>query len=162
MAPNIKHERIAATLLLVFSVLYTCGSLRLKLGQISNPGSGFVPLIVGLLLIGLTGAYVTRAFTMRDKGEKREDDTSRSWSGHGVTLCIAALVIVYPFLLRYLDFLISTFVTVWLILILLKYKRIYISGAIAIVITVALFMLFSRALNVVLPSGEIEQFLLNL
>ena len=160
--PDIRHERITAAALFVLSVAYTLGGLRIKLGQMANPGPGLMPLIVGCLLTICTAVYLARTMLLKpdDMGSPRRDQAPRP--KQIVPLCIGGLVVLYPFLLWALGFILSTFLTVWWILALLRYKRILVSGALAAVIAIALFFLFSMLLSVVLPGGELETFFMNL
>ncbi len=160
--PSIRYERITAAALLVLSLAYTLGSLRIKMGQMASPGPGFLPLIVGCLLTLCTALYLAR--TIREKPAEAPGLRTDPASGakHTVPLCIGGLVVLYPFLLWSLGFILSTFLTVWSILALLRYKRLFLSGALAATIALALFFFFARFLGVVLPGGDLEAFFMNL
>ncbi len=154
---TIKAERGAAIILEVFSLAFAAGSLKLKIGQMSNPGSGFMPLVVGISLIFCSTVYLLKVFRCPHEPSREGEKSGDSLGKHFVPMAIAGCSLVYPLLLAYLDFLIATFLLVWLILIILKYKKALVSFCIALVMTVATFLLFAKGLGVVLPSGDLEQ-----
>jgi len=159
---NVTYERITAMGLLAVSLAYTIFGLRYKLGHLANPGSGLMPMIVGFLLTGCSAVYLVKTFKKKP-GALQQGELEEGWWGRNfIPICIAVLVIAYPFLLKQVDFIISTILTVWPILVILRYKSILISGMIAIAISVSLFFIFSMLLNVPLPSGDVEAVLLNL
>jgi putative tricarboxylic transport membrane protein len=159
---NVKYERITAVGLLVGSLAYTILGLRYKLGHLANPGSGLMPMIVGFLLTGCSAVYLFNTLKIKSGGLQQENREEGWWGRNLIPICISVLVIVYPFLLKKVDFIISTILTVWSILALLRYKSVLISGMIAIAISVSLLFIFSMLLNVPLPSGDIEAVILNL
>jgi len=152
-----KKEKITASVLWAFSLIYLYGCLRLKLGTLNNPGPGFIPALVGILLLLCTGTYLYKAF----KGKRLEQETTEKSTerevNYPIVFGIVGSIIFYPFLLGYLKFLVATLITVFLMLVLLRFKTLTFSFLTAIGITVISFVIFARLLGVVLPSGILEE-----
>jgi putative tricarboxylic transport membrane protein len=152
-----RKEKITALILFVFSLIYLYGCWRLKLGTMDNPGPGFIPTLVGFLLFLFTAAYLYRVF----KGKRPEKGIAEKAAvqepNYRVVVGILGSILIYPFLLGVLNFIIATLITMFLMLILLKYKNLAFSFFVALIITVVSFVVFARFLGVVLPSGILEE-----
>ena len=160
MAGTRKAELVAASALLVFSVAYTLSSLGLRIGRISNPGPGLMPLLLGLALTTCAIVYLIRQFRIRSGGgESSSAESSGGWTAHRIPLSIVAAVAAYPFLLAWLGFLVATTMVVCAILLLLRFKTPSWSLLVGIVMTVLCYLLFARVLGVVLPPGPLEALL---
>jgi len=155
-----KSELVTASVLLAFSMAYTLSSLRLRIGKISNPGPGLMPLLLGIALAACALVYLIRELQSRPVGaESSGTDGSGLWTAHRVPLFIVAAVVAYPFLLAWLGFLAATTLVVSAVMLLLRFKTPAWSIGIGIVMSVLCYLLFARALGVVLPSGPLENFL---
>jgi putative tricarboxylic transport membrane protein len=152
-----KKEKITGSVLWAFSLIYSYGCLRLKLGTMNNPGPGFIPAVVGILLLLCTGTYLYKVF----KGKRSEKETTATSPArevnYWVVFGIVGSIIFYPFLLGYLKFIGATLITVFLMLVLLRFKNLTFSFLTAIGITLISFVVFARLLGVALPSGILEE-----
>jgi len=152
-----RKETIIAMVLLGFSALYLVSSFRLEIGNPRNPGPGFFPIVIGVLLTVCAGTYVLRVIRKRARGEKATPSAEgRNYRG------IAAIIasgISYPLILGTFKFLLSTFVVTFLMLYLLKPKKLLSSILLALALALASFLIFCRFLGVGLPMGPIEIFL---
>jgi putative tricarboxylic transport membrane protein len=154
---QIKNERILAFAILIFSAVFVGGSLHLKVGDLSNPGSGMMPLIIGILLLVCSFFYLVRAFNMKSI----DNPTGlKEKSNHWIPFAIAGAVLIYSFILNWLNFLLATFLMVLTILRVLQYKNIFYSIVVALLMTLLTYLLFARVLGVSLPSGSLEYLLL--
>ncbi len=156
-----KADVIAATVLLIFSAAYTLSSLGLKIGRLSSPGPGLMPLLLGIGLTACALAYLAQQ--VRRRRGSREPLTPKvnaaKWSVHGTPLGIVVAVAAYPFLLSWLGFLVSTSLVVCAMLLLLRFRGPGVSILVGIVMTFLCYLLFARVLGVVLPAGPVEVFL---
>jgi hypothetical protein len=62
-------------LLLIFVLIYTLGALQYGIQVRPNPQSGFVPFLLGVMMIGMTGFILARGFLEKgnlEKGEEKE------------------------------------------------------------------------------------------
>jgi len=123
-------------------------SLNLSLGDIHNPGPGFVPFFLGLSMAFLS----VLAFCVPDLG-MNEEAFWESWRRGKNILLIFAGLIVYLLLFKTLGFLINTF---WITIYLMKlagaegYKKSILVSFLAIVV---LYVIFYRLLIIPFPRG---------
>ncbi len=75
---------------------------------------------------------------------------------------IAAALIVYPILLKGLNFLLSTFIVLFVLFRLLRFKTTLVSFLTALVATLVSFIIFAGLLGVVVPAGSVEEFILKI
>ncbi|MBE3572506.1 MAG: tripartite tricarboxylate transporter TctB family protein [Moorella humiferrea] len=149
------QEITIAVGILIFALLYLGGSISLKVGTLSQPGPGFMPAAVATLLLITALAHTFQCF--RDHNKKEEG--KNSWFEPS-SLVIGAVTIIYPFLLRPLNFLLATFITLFALLRILKYKSTLVSFLIAFFTTIFAFIIFSKFLGVILPAGPLEDLIL--
>jgi putative tricarboxylic transport membrane protein len=155
-------QKITAAILLVFSLLYFLKGLGLQMGTPRNPGPGFIPVIIGILLVASTGFYWVRVFHPKGLGgeEKRTPEGERK--NYAAILGITGCAVLFPLLLETLKFLVTTFAVSFLMLSLLKPKKWAFAFFLAAGMSVSSFLIFSRLLGVALPMGFLEIFLFHL
>ncbi|MCX5819089.1 MAG: tripartite tricarboxylate transporter TctB family protein [Deltaproteobacteria bacterium] len=149
-------ERIVSLGILIFAMVYTAGAIALKVGTLAQPGAGQFPAAIALCLLVVSAFHVWRTF--RRTAEK---DEGHSWT-QLAPAGIAAALIVYPILLKTLSFLLSTFIVLFILLRLLRFKTTLTSFLTALVTTILSFIIFTGLLGVVVPSGIMEQFILTI
>jgi putative tricarboxylic transport membrane protein len=147
-------ERIVSLGILVFAMVYMAGAIALKVGTLAQPGAGQFPAAIAIALLAIAAFHAWRTF--RKAAEKEEGHSWTELAPAG----IAASLVVYPILLKTLDFLLSTFIVLFALLLLLKFKTRKISFLTALVTTILSFIIFTGLLGVVVPSGFMEQFIL--
>jgi putative tricarboxylic transport membrane protein len=151
------RDKLTALGLFGFSVIYIVGGWDLKLGTLKKPGPGLLPLLVGTGLLVCTVIYLWQAF----KKPAAPVSSLKSFDLKTAAWLIAA-VLAYPVLLNYLNFILATFAVVYLMLLVLKFKRPAWGLVVSMMIVVACFMVFAVLLGVTLPSGPIEEILYRL
>ena len=149
-------ERIVSIGILVFALVYLAGSISLKVGTLAQPGAGQFPAAIAFCLLVAAGWQVWRAFRQKDGKEEGTNWTQLAPAG------IAAVLIVYPILLKTLSFLISTFIVLFALFKLLRFKTTLVSFLTALFSTLLAFVVFAGLLGVVVPGGVMEQAILNL
>jgi len=154
-----RNEKITAVILLGFTLLYSYGSLRLKLGSFKYPGPGLFPVVIGGLLVVCSIFYLVRAFRARPPGAANADAAMGKEMNYRVIIGIVACTILYPFILEMLKFVISTTMVAFVMLFLLKPQRAVFSFLLALGMAIVSFLVFYRLLGVALPSGFLEDFL---
>ena len=125
-------------------------ALRLDLGTLERPGPGFVPLVLGVGLIGLSGIYF--ALALRHRTLPAPDWERSRWRG---PLLATAAVIGYGSMLIYMGFALTTaaFITFWVLVI--EGRRLRTSLVYAVLATAGLFAIFAWGLQLRLPIGPI-------
>ena len=149
-------ERVVSLGIFVFALVYLAGSISLKVGTPARPGAGLFPTAIAAVLLVVAAFNVWRIFR-----SAAAEDTGHRWA-QLAPAGIAGALIVYPFLLHTLSFLLSTFVVLFTLFRLLRYKTVLISLLIALITTVVSFLVFSGLLGVVLPTGVMEKTLLTI
>lgn len=103
-----KADQWSGLVLSILAAVIIWAALRLPYGNIHNPGPGFFPLWLGVILGGMSIALFVQ--TARGKESERtlrdilEEDVR--W---GKVLLVLAVLILYGFLMDYLGFLVVTF-----------------------------------------------------
>ncbi|MCL4515853.1 MAG: tripartite tricarboxylate transporter TctB family protein [Firmicutes bacterium] len=153
------QEKAISLAVLIFALVYLASSIALSVGTLAEPGPGFMPTAVGALLLIVAAFYAYRTF--RGRAERAEKEGGSSWL-KAAPLGIALATVAYPFILRPLNFLLSTFLVLFVLFRLMRYKSTLASLLIAAVATIASFLIFAKLLGVVLPSGFLEDALTKL
>ena len=149
-------ERIVSLGILVFAMVYMAGAIALKVGTLAQPGAGQFPATIAICLLAVSGFHAWRTFRKTAK-----EDEGHSWT-QLAPAGIAAVLVVYPILLKTLDFLLSTFIVLFVLFVLLRFKTILISFLTALFTTIFSLIVFMGFLGVVLPTGVMEQFILTI
>jgi hypothetical protein len=149
-------ERFVSLGILIFALVYLAGSISLKIGTGAKPGAGMFPTAVAVVLLAVAAFHAWRTFRA-----KIEQDKGHSWT-QLAPAGIAGALIVYPYLLGMLDFLLSTAIVLFALFRLLRFKTTLISLLTALGTTVLSFFIFAGLLGVTLPSGTMEQFILKI
>jgi putative tricarboxylic transport membrane protein len=146
-----RHIALYCNLFWLLFALVTCEeSLRLKLGAVTKPGSGFFPFCAGLVILGLSLAALFQSTRTKAGGEKEAGgETFRWWS----IIIIVAAVIAFALTLETLGFLINTFLFITIMLKVVQpqpWKISLIGGVVSAVVADVLFNIIFRAQ---IPSG---------
>ena len=149
-------ERIVSLGILLFALVYLAGSISLKVGTLAQPGAGQFPAAIAFCLLAVSAYHVWRTFQ-----KKTEKETNRGRL-QIAPLGIAVILALYPVLLKTGGFLLSTFIVLFSLFRLLRFKTIPVSLLIALCMTLLAFMLFAGALGVVVPGGFIEEIFLKM
>ena len=129
----------------------------MKMGTMKNPGPGFMPALVGILLFATTGLCLIKSFRGSGASQGIPDEAARPRANYGVLIGILSAVLIYPILLNYLQFLLSTFIVLFAMLVLLRYRSPVFCGVVALILSVVSFVVFARLLGVGLPIGFLEE-----
>jgi hypothetical protein len=156
------NEKITAAILLIFSFLYFFKGWSLEMGVPKNPGPGFIPVIIGILLVSCTGFYMVRVFRKGGREGKGEKTSEGEKKNYAAILGITACAILFPLVLETLKFLMTTFVVSFFMFLVLKPKNRAFALFLATGMSVSSFLIFSRLLGVALPMGFLENFFFRL
>lgn len=147
-----KKEQVSSIFLLLFSVFICFFSYKLSIGSIHNPGGGFFPFYLGIILGLLSIKNLTKAIAQRKIAVEttKTSDAGINWKNIIVT-CV--VLFFYPLLLSILGFPISTFLFTVLFLRLIEPQRwpvvLGTGGAVAIVF----YFIFQYWLKIQFPTG---------
>jgi hypothetical protein len=144
------QERRSAIVLLVLGIAVTFYSVsELKLGTITQPGSGFMPFISGA---GITILSLLWFITNLKKMEKKSAPLWQKGELKNPLLAVI-IIIVYTVLMIPLGYILSTliFLVSWQLMI--EREKLLKTAIITIVGTAIMFFLFYYLLGVPLPEG---------
>lgn len=145
-------DQISSLFWLVVGGLVIYGSVRLDLGSLREPGSGFLSFLAGLFICLTAGIVFLQSLFWTKAVQPRLKDlweNLRFWRPAAVLL----LLLVYILVLRKLGFLLTTFI-IFLIVFRgvekLSWKK---SAIISLSMSVLSYLLFYHALKTILPTG---------
>ncbi len=139
-------DRIAAAIILIVAVLYMRGALAYRGHTVADVvGPSAYPLLIG----GLTALLAVVQFVRTG----READGGSFWARHGRAVLLVVSLFAYILLLERLGFLLSTFAYLTLSHRWLGERTWYRAVGMGLVLTLGLWFLFDRTLDVRLPVG---------
>lgn len=146
---TLRADHVAGSAFVVFGALVIALSGELPTGQLSMPGSGFLPMIVAVLTIILGLALIVRA------GES-EPFAAISWSDgkHAalVTFVTAAAIALYTFL----GFILTMGLMVMVLLIVIERRHPLRAAAYSAAIVLVTYAGFIYLLKTPLPASPFE------
>ena len=145
-----KNELIGSGFLLIIGFLICEESWRINLGELHNPGPGFLPFGTGLILGGLAFAVLVRTWRAKNWGDKAFWADRSRWPKIFLTL---ACIFVYGVLLEPLGFLLTTFLTMGFMFRAIQPQRWRTVIAGAFFSAVVAYLIFDAWLKVELPKG---------
>lgn len=148
-------ERVISICILVFALVYLAGSISLSVGTIAQPGPGFMPAGIAFGLLIAAGVNVYKSF-------RASRETTETSELQITPIAIGVLLFAYPIILKPLNYVIATFLVLFILLRIMKFKTLLVSFLTALFTTLISFYLFSNLLGVVLPTGFIEDIILRL
>ena len=146
----------AAISLFLFGAVTAALSLQLPLGSLRAPGSGFFPLVLGLLLMGLAASHGIRLHLARPKPGAVPAAPAAAPSGDGATLRVVLFMGAVAFATAFLETLgyaIVSFLLMLALLWILGVRKWHVSGLIALGSAGFSQVVFVHWLRIPLPSG---------
>ena len=135
---------------LLFSLILCIESYRLNIGAIRNPGPGFFPFCVGLVMAGLSLIAIIQSERKCERKEGSGHEEPFRWWNIAIIL---AAILVYALVLETVGFLICTFLFVSLLLKVVEpqsWKATILGG---LIMAVSADILFNLILQSQIPSG---------
>jgi len=143
-----------AAIMALFGLITIIGSLQVGIGWgAEGPKSGFFPFYIGLFII--VGSIVNLA----QRYFEHDDGLFAEWSQLRQVLAVVIPTTVYVFAIPYTGIYVASAVLIALFMSWLGNYRWPITGAIAIGVPVAIFLMFEKWFLVALPKGPIEYWL---
>jgi putative tricarboxylic transport membrane protein len=134
---------------MIVSAITVFLSFRLPFGSFANPGAGFLPILVGVLMFLLSLILFIQSFSK--KGE--EIKTLWAKGGTGRVLLILTSLIIYGLLLESLGFILMTFLLMGFLLLVIGSQRITLVVLISLFSSIGCYAVFQLWLEVQLPKG---------
>ena len=143
---NLRADHVAGAAFALFGVGIIALSGDLPFGQLSMPGSGFLPINIAVLTIVFGLALIARARESRPFSEVAWEDGKHAAM---VTVITAAAVALY----NYLGFLITMAAMVIALLVVIERRNPLYAGAYSISIVIVTYAAFEYLLKTPLPES---------
>ncbi|RJR31001.1 MAG: tripartite tricarboxylate transporter TctB family protein [Desulfobacteraceae bacterium] len=147
-----KHDTLSGLFLLAISLAVCTGSVKLGVGTLHEPGSGFFPLASGLAL----GVFAL-LILYRAGSETRADSFWTSGANKRAIYLTLALLLLYAIILEPLGFIGSTIVLFLLFSRFVSGHRWKTSIFFAVAVSLATYFVFTLLLRAPLPGGVVER-----
>ena len=146
-----KANIIGALVIVTFSLAFTIEASKMPLFEGQSPGPGFVPLMVGILTLALSGALVFQSVMMN--AGKANVPFMKNREGLRDILIITVSLFAYAGCIYLLGFSITTFLFLFTLLkVVGKYKYQF-SLTVSAITTIVLYAIFQYWLDLVFPTG---------
>jgi len=153
-----RYDKISGFVWLGVSLGIIASTSHYNFGTLGKPGTGFVPLLSGVIMAGLSLGIILQA-ALKGKEENKEKEKGSFFNARWPKL-VAALIILfaYALLLDILGFILATFALVLFLLKIVEPTKWHTALSQAAVTTGACYLLFYIVLKVPMPKGIWERF----
>jgi putative tricarboxylic transport membrane protein len=146
-----KADRISGTFWLIFALVTIIESYRLGLGNLLQPGPGFIFFWAGILLGIMSLVILIKTFIK--VGEAEAEKPTLGGVSYTKIILVSLGVFLYALLLEFLGFVIVTTLLFVFILGVVEKKKWLFTIASSILVTVAAYLIFQTWLETQLPKG---------
>ena len=155
MPENRIADFIGGVLALLLGIIYLIEAFRLPLWTPGgNPGGGFLPVLLGIALIGLSLLYLMK--TLKEGSKNIQKIEPLDYTIFVKPFFVILSLIIYLFLLPYLGFLLNSFIMIFFLLWILdpssasRMKRLK-AGVVSSLVVVVFWLVFIQILQLQLP-----------
>ncbi len=149
-----RDEIIVGAVIFLLGGITVLLSLRMPIGTFRAAGTGMFPLILGILLMILSGAFILRIFLQGRKGQVEKASVESSGSPMQLILFLGTMALAALFFNR-LGYPLTSFLLLVALLRILGVKRWGPNILISVVTAVGSYFLFVKWLNIPMPKGWI-------
>ena len=146
------YDWLSGLLCLIVGLAFVAGGVRMGLGPLDAPGSGFFPTMIGGILSALSLALLTATALGKMQAMEPRPFWKESNSWVKVSLVVLSLIF-YMAALEYLGYIATTIVFILFLLRFVGKKSWGISLAMALLVSLGSYAPFKIALGVYLPRG---------
>ena len=150
-----RDEIIVGIVIFLFGGVTALLSLKMPIGTFRMAGTGMFPLILGILLMVLSGIFVLKIFFQGKAAKiKKEPSPESSESPMQLILFLGAMVLATAFF-NQLGYPLTSFLLMVALLRILGIKRWGLNILISVVTAAGSYFLFVKWLNIPMPKGWI-------
>lgn len=150
-----RDEIIVGVVIFLFGGLTALLSSKMPIGTFRMAGTGLFPLILGIILMVLSGTFVLRIFFQgREEQVKKEARPESTGSPIQLILFLGAMVLATLFFNR-LGYPFTSFLLMLALLRILGIKRWGLNILVSVVTAAGTYFLFVKWLNIPMPKGWI-------
>ena len=146
-------ETIISLILILISSLFCFSSLKLGMGSIKDPGSGFIPFLTGCSLIALSLFIVLSEGKATRKAGSKPRLFKRIGLGLPPSLLVLISLFIYILVLETLGFILSTFLFLTFLFSISEKRSWKVALGASIVITASAYLVFGYLLEISFPRG---------
>ncbi|HVN25120.1 MAG TPA: tripartite tricarboxylate transporter TctB family protein [Syntrophorhabdales bacterium] len=146
-----KSDRVSGSFWFLFCLFIIYQSYKLGLGNVYQPGPGFLFFWTGIVVAIMALVVVAQSFRVKPQEEAAEAPAGK----RTVTKVILVLValFIYAALMEYLGFFIVTLLLFFFLLKVIEKKKWWFAAAVSILVTFFSYLIFETALQSQLPKG---------
>ncbi len=149
-----RDEVAPGVVVFLFGAITILFSLKMPIGTFRMAGTGMFPLILGILLMILSGTFVLRIFFWKEERVKNEASVESSGSPAQLILFLSTMVLATLFF-NQLGYPLTSFLLMLALLKVLRVKRWGLNILISVVTAVGSYFLFVKWLEIPMPKGWI-------
>ena len=147
-----REELISGIVIFLFGAVTTLLSLSMPIGTFRTPGTGMFPLILGILLMFLSGLFLLRLFLKTQATREKSSTVEILGSSRQLILFFGTMVLVTLFFNR-LGYPLSSFLLMLALLKTLGMKRWSLNILLSLGTAAVCYFLFVQWLNIPMPKG---------
>jgi putative tricarboxylic transport membrane protein len=149
-----RIDQISGLIILIIAVFYLFKTTKLAIWKGTTLGPGFFPLILGIVLVGLTILLLVKAtLATKDHSLSLPEDFFPSRSGLLKVIYLIGALVVYVLTLQPVGYLLSTLVFLSVLFLAWDPQRPRLAIAVAVVTVLCSYVFFNLLLKVQLPKG---------
>ena len=150
-----RDEAIVGVVIFLFGLITTVLSLKMAIGTFRIAGTGMFPLILGILLVILSGTFVLKiSLQGKERQVKKEASIESSESPKALILFLGTMALV-TLIFNKLGYPLSAFLLMLALLRVLGVKRWRLTLPLSLMTAVVCYFLFVHWLKIPLPKGWI-------
>ena len=147
-----RDEIIVGVVIFLLGAITALLSLRMPIGTFRAAGTGMFPLILGILLMILSGAFILTIYFQGKEGQVKKASIESSESPMQLILFLGTMALATLFFNR-LGYPLTSFLLLVSLLRILGVKRWGLNILISVVTAVGSYFLFVKWLNIPMPKG---------
>jgi hypothetical protein len=143
---HIRADHVAGTFFVAVGLTVIALSTDLPFGHLSMPGAGFLPEVVAVLIIVLSGSLFLRAKESPSFAEIKWDDAPHALKVLAITGAAAALYLA-------LGFIVTMVLMMLALMVVIERKNVLRAAAYSACVTLVTYIVFVHVLQSPLPPG---------
>lgn len=148
-----KEDRVSGLIWLILGIVFCVGAIKLNVGNLRDPGPGFLPLLVGTLLVVLGLILIFYPLSSELRERKNGEVQKSNWRTFLIPLLTLFILFGYTLLLEYLGFLFTTFLFLFFLFKLGEPKRWLMPLIFSVSTVIFSYLIFDVWLQCQLPRG---------
>jgi putative tricarboxylic transport membrane protein len=150
-------DRVGRLFLIVLSIIVCGYSIKLKIGSLSNPGSGFVPFVAGALFGLIPLFQILKPYFLQKSRERaayiKVENKRGSTENRKRMIFVMTSLLAYIILMPKLGYLVSTFLFMSVLFTLGPKMKWWIIMGFSAFISLSTYAVFDRWLSCQFPTG---------